>query len=296
MPPSRKKARVSQASTPQPKGTAENTPAPTDTSSEKPDVMNDPWTDDETIMLFKCMMRWKPTGALYNFLSTVKIWLISKGLHKHLNVTAIANALSSHGFTAEHTRIPGIWAKLHSLYNLEACDERELNYIGIYTHSPSTSPEAEGAEDNEGAWDTNFSLPEDEFGELMWTRRFDNERGHEILVPHRAQDTDSGFRSDRAASSPPAIEGLNTMEDWRLSTSEREGLRETLGQLEDGEDQDEEEENNSVKDKGKKTATSRAAKGKSARSARSTPADEAEEEDDEEEEQIKAKSKRKRRR
>ncbi|TID26569.1 CT20-domain-containing protein [Venturia nashicola] len=279
MPPTRKKARVSQASTPNPKGTAENTPAPTETSPVKPDMMTDPWTDDETIMLFKCMMRWKPTG-----------------LHKHLNVAAIANALSSHGFTAEHTRIPGIWAKLHTLYNLEACDERELNYLGIYTHSPSTSPEAEGAEDNEGAWDVNFSLPEDDFGERMWTRRFDNEKGHEILAPSRAQDADSGSWSDRAASSPPAIDGLVTMEDWRLSKSDREGLREMLGQWGDGEDQDEEEDNTSVKDKGKKTAAGKVAQGKLARSTRSTPADEAEEDEDEEEEQTKAKSKRKRRR
>ncbi|KAE9970243.1 hypothetical protein EG328_006372 [Venturia inaequalis] len=295
MPPTRKKARVSQASTPNPKGTAENTPAPTDTSPEKPDIMSDPWTDDETIMLFKCMMRWKPTGVRFNTLSAIP-WLISEGLHKHLNVAAIANALSSHGFTAGHTRIPGIWAKLHTLYNLDACDERELNYMGIYTHSPSTSPEAEGAEDNEGAWDANFSLPEDDFGERMWTRRFDNEKGHEILAPSRAQDPDGVSRSDRAASSPPAIDGLNNMEDWRLSNSEKESLREMLVQLEDGEDQDEEEDNISVKDKGKKTAAGKVVKGKLARSTRSTPADEAEGEEDEEEEQTKAKSKRKRRR
>lgn len=168
--------------------------------------------------------------------------------------------------------------------------------MGIYTHSPSTSPEAEGAEDNEGAWDTQFSLPGDDFGERMWSRRFNNEKGHKILAPSRAQDTDGGSRSDRAASSPTAIEGLNTMEDWRLSNSEREGLREMLGQLGDGEDQDEEEDNTSVKDKGKKTTAGKAVKGKLARSTRSTPADEAEGDEDEEEEQTKAKSKRKRRR
>ncbi|QDS70765.1 hypothetical protein FKW77_003849 [Venturia effusa] len=276
MPP-RKKARVSQASTPQPKGTAESTPAPTDTSPETADFVNDPWTDDETIMLFKCMMRWKPTG-----------------LHKHFNVTAIASSLSSHGFTAEHTRIPGIWAKLRSLYDLDACDERELNHIGIHSHSPSTSPEAEGSQDSEGAWDATFSLPEEDFGEMMWTRRFDDEKGHEVLAPRRAQDTDNSVRRDRASSSPPTIDGLNTMEDWRLTESQREGLREMLGQWEDGEDQ--EEDNTSVKEKGKKSATGRIVKGKAARSTRSTPADEAEGEEEEEEEQTKAKSKRKRRR
>jgi MRG-binding protein len=208
---------------------------------------------------------------------------------------AIATALSSHGFASTHTRIPGIWAKLRTLYDLDALDEREKNHIGIHPHNSSASPEAENGEDNETEhreWDEEFSLPEDQFGELMWTRRFNNEKGHEILAPSRTKDADDDVQRDRASSTPPAIEGLNEMRDYLLSAPETEGLREMLGQLQE----DEEEENTSVKDKGKKTTVGKAVKGRSARSTRSTPADEPEEDEDEEEEQRKAKPKRKRRR
>jgi len=40
---------------------------------------------------------------------------------------AISENLRNHGYTSshdDHTRIPGIWEKLNSLYNLEALDER----------------------------------------------------------------------------------------------------------------------------------------------------------------------------
>lgn len=43
---------------------------------------------------------------------------------------AIADYLKSQGYapsSAEHMRIPGIWKKLGSLYNLEALDERVSN-------------------------------------------------------------------------------------------------------------------------------------------------------------------------
>jgi MRG-binding protein len=212
---------------------------------------------------------------------------------------AIATALSSHGFASNHTRIPGIWAKLRTLYDLDALDERERNHIGIHPHNSSASPEADSVEENEAehrGWDEEFSLPEDQFGELMWTRRFNDETGHEILAPSRTKNADNDSKRDRASSTPPAIEGLNEMRDYLLSAPETEGLKEMLGRLEEGEDEDEEEENTSVKDKGKKTAVGKAVKGRSARSTRSTPADEPEENEDEEGEQKKAKPKRKRRR
>jgi len=61
MPP-RKRARVSQASTPQPKQAAEATSP--ETPVNKPPVLNDPWTDDEETLLFKSMIKWKPTGTI----------------------------------------------------------------------------------------------------------------------------------------------------------------------------------------------------------------------------------------
>lgn len=49
------------------------------------------------------------------------------GVHKHFRMLAIAEYLKSQGYapsSAEHMRIPGIWKKLGTLYNLEALDER----------------------------------------------------------------------------------------------------------------------------------------------------------------------------
>lgn len=48
-------------------------------------------------------------------------------MHKHFRMIAISQHLRNHGYTSSkdsHTRIPGIWQKLGSLYNLEALDER----------------------------------------------------------------------------------------------------------------------------------------------------------------------------
>jgi len=61
MPP-RKRARVSQATSPavsaQPK-----TPTPAEaTPDPEEDILNDPWTDEEEIGLFKGLIKWKPTG------------------------------------------------------------------------------------------------------------------------------------------------------------------------------------------------------------------------------------------
>lgn len=48
-------------------------------------------------------------------------------MHKHFRMIAISEHLRNHGYTSpsdDHTRIPHIWAKLKTLYNLEALDER----------------------------------------------------------------------------------------------------------------------------------------------------------------------------
>ena len=49
------------------------------------------------------------------------------GMHKHFRMISLAQHLRNHGYNAEndvHTRIPGVWKKLRSLYNLKALDER----------------------------------------------------------------------------------------------------------------------------------------------------------------------------
>jgi MRG-binding protein len=157
MPP-RKKAKVSAASTPladlQPKTPQEGQ----ETQSQ------DAWADDQETQLFKSMMKWKPTG-----------------LHKHFRIISIHADMRSHGFASDdapHTRIPAIWRKLNELYDLRALDERENAYAFSEDPDPTDPDDAADMPD--------FELPEDDFGELMWQRRF---HGPDSL----------------AASSPPAL-------------------------------------------------------------------------------------------
>ncbi|KAJ4353567.1 uncharacterized protein N0V89_005297 [Didymosphaeria variabile] len=147
MPP-RKKAKASAASTPladvQPK-----TPQDTGPTAEE-ELLNDAWADEQETQLFKSMMKWKPTG-----------------IHKHFRMISIHADMRSHGFAADdapHTRIPGIWNKVSSLYDLPALDERE----DAYTFSDDPDP----LDAEEAATIPDFELPEDEFGEMIWERRF----------------------------------------------------------------------------------------------------------------------------
>jgi hypothetical protein len=71
---------------------------------------------------------------------------------------ALSEHLRNHGYKADtHTRIPGIWEKLRTLYNLDVIDERE-NMLDF------------GDEESGEEKYLEFSLPEDEFGEMMWER------------------------------------------------------------------------------------------------------------------------------
>lgn len=48
-------------------------------------------------------------------------------MHKHFRMIAISEFMKSQGYApshSDHTRIPGIWKKLSTLYNLPALDER----------------------------------------------------------------------------------------------------------------------------------------------------------------------------
>jgi MRG-binding protein len=70
---------------------------------------------------------------------------------------ALSEYLRNHGYDPTvdtHTRIPGIWAKLRSLYNLDTIDERE-DY---------------GDDDVLEQKYLDFSLPEEEFGKMMWMK------------------------------------------------------------------------------------------------------------------------------
>lgn len=97
------------------------------------------------------------------------------GMHRHFRILAISEHLRNHGINPDleqHTRIPGIWAKLRTLYNMDAIDDRE-NY-----------------DDHAGKY-KEFRLPE-RYEELMFARR---------LADPSTSDTPG-----EAASSPPALE------------------------------------------------------------------------------------------
>jgi hypothetical protein len=73
---------------------------------------------------------------------------------------AISEHLRNHGYDPKfhtHTRIPEIWKKLDTLYNLEVIDERENSF---------DYPEDSAVEQKY----LPFNLPEDEYGNMMWER------------------------------------------------------------------------------------------------------------------------------
>ena len=75
--------------------------------------------------------------------------------------------MRSHGFVTEetpHTRIPGIWRKLNQLYDVQALDDREIAYAFHNEPDPLDPEEAVNIPD--------FELPEEEYGDLIWQKRF----------------------------------------------------------------------------------------------------------------------------
>ena len=57
-------------------------------------------------------------------------------MHKHFRMIAISDYMKSQGYaspTEQHTRIPGIWKKLGTLYNLSALDERVSSRTLLFT-------------------------------------------------------------------------------------------------------------------------------------------------------------------
>ncbi|KAI9696806.1 MAG: hypothetical protein M1836_005168 [Candelina mexicana] len=196
MPP-KKKARLPSraASTPTREGPPKPPPTPVIEANPKrselsaTEILQDPWTDEQETSLFKGMIRWIPTG-----------------MHKHFRMIAISQQLRNHGYTSQqdsHTRIPGIWQKLGTLYNLKALDERD-NSLG------EEDTEDDG-EPTKAAY-LPFELPEDEYGELMFDRRLAPDGSSSPLAMHETQ-TPAPKRKVRSEASTTGAKPASTIED-----------------------------------------------------------------------------------
>lgn len=270
MPP-RKRAKASAASTPlaetQPKTPQETGPL-TQSSPHNENAHNDPWSDDQETQLFKNMMKWKPTG-----------------LHKHFRMMSIHMNMHSHGYVtddAPHTRIAGVWRKLDQLYDLRALDERENAYA--FSDQPDPTDPTE-------AYDIpSFDLPEEDFGELMWQRRFRDPNSEGSASPPsisieedralyrpgigllrdfpesvRSQKADSASgatptpkipkatRSSRSAAKGKAAKASQNVKNTKAQAAESESAEE---EVEEGEDEDGEEEEESSSESAEEPAPS----------------------------------------
>ncbi|GAB1731644.1 hypothetical protein NU195Hw_g4130t1 [Hortaea werneckii] len=283
MPP-RKRQRVSPTPPSQPKSPtpAESPPAPTDKH-----LLNDPWTDEEEIGLFKGLMQWKPTG-----------------IHKHFRLLALHNFLLANNYIHKanaHTQPHGIWKKLQDLYDLEALDEREdarqLSDLSLNESGEDDEDEEEEDDDiySEAAnkiHKEDFDLPsDDEFAELKWRQRFPSDtkaEDSECELPELNMADEPPIRftpsfsvEPEAASSSRSAKGrtggaatkgkakapapTNTRRSARQAesvASEQDGESEEEGNEEESEDEEEDEEGGSE-------ASAPAAR--SSRSARARP-------------------------
>ncbi|KAM3077233.1 hypothetical protein ACMFMG_003303 [Clarireedia jacksonii] len=191
MPPKKKKNSLRAASTPVGDDDPMIIDAPENVEPAKPiyDPLKDPWTDEQETSLFKGIVKWKPAG-----------------MHKHFRMIALSEHLRNHGYHPRydpHTRIPGIWEKLRTCYNLDIIDERENTF--------------EWDDDGDERF-LEFKLPDEEYGETMFMRgkRSDDDVSESPSSPPRFSE--SGDSRDSAEAEPePEIHGTKKRKRGDLS-------------------------------------------------------------------------------
>lgn len=216
MPPKKKVRQPSRAAS-TPAGDAvgqaeEGSPIPRKAELVTESVISDAWTDEQETSLFKSMIRWKPVG-----------------MHKHFRMISISENMRNHGYSSPqntHTRIPGIWEKLGSLYNLETLDAREdaFGEPDQIDGNPSKQPFYP------------FALPEDEYWDMMFAKRLaPGGTTSPPLLGHQLSGTSvEGGRATRRystvddtddpRSSPASIGGQRLGRNTRTSKGKRTSL------------------------------------------------------------------------
>jgi MRG-binding protein len=123
-------------------------------------------------------------------------------MHKHFRMIAISEHLRNHGFDPDfytHTRIPHIWEKLRTFYNLDLIDEREHNLDNV--EDPSFEERF-----------LEFSLPREDFGDIMLQRA--------IADPSEAPTSPAQLEMSPQPQSPRKRKRGDTVSKTRASTVE----------------------------------------------------------------------------
>lgn len=134
---------------------------------------------------------------------------------------SISENMKNHGYSSPqnpHTRIPGIWEKLGSLYNLETLDARvsppEIGSRGTYTYALQEDTFGEPIQiDGDPSKQPfhAFVLPEDEYWDMMFAKRLAPEgTTSPPLLGHQLSGTSvEGGRAARRYSTVDDTDGMH---------------------------------------------------------------------------------------
>jgi MRG-binding protein len=122
-------------------------------------------------------------------------------MHKHFRMIALSEHMRNHGYDEKHTRIPGIWEKLKTLYNMDMIDAREDSF--------------DDEEEDEARF-IDFELPEEYYGVETFMR---GKRGRHSEAPSsppqlaRSPSAPSTRSRKKEDPVPTAKAGASTVDD-----------------------------------------------------------------------------------